>query len=105
MELTMSDAELATSDVATVPETPAAELTAGQVTIRFDDKDMVTSYANVASVATTTDEILLLFGTNKGWAVAGAAMEVGLSNRIIMTPTVARGLADTLSRVLSARTS
>ena len=75
------------------------------MSIRFDDKDMVTNYANVASVASTTDEILLLFGTNKGWAVAGAAMEVGLSNRIIMTPTVARGLVDTLSRVLSARTS
>ena len=32
-----------------------------EVTIRFDDQAMATNYANVASVASTADEILLLF--------------------------------------------
>jgi hypothetical protein len=75
-----------------------------EVTIRFDDQAMATNYANVASVASTADEILLLFGTNKGWAVPGAEVSVALSNRIILTQSVARGLLDTLTRVLAART-
>jgi hypothetical protein len=96
----MSDTDMPAGDALGPIAEAETEAKPGAVSIRFDDKDMVTNYANVASVAATTDEILLLFGTNKGWAVAGAPVEVGLSNRIIMTVSVARGLVDTLSRVL-----
>lgn len=95
----MSDSTNQTDDALAV-EAPADPT---QVRIRFDDKEMVTNYANVASVASTADEILLLFGTNKGWAVPGAEVTVGLSNRIILTQSVARGLMDTLTRVLASR--
>ncbi|SFL16977.1 DUF3467 domain-containing protein [Falsiroseomonas stagni] len=96
----MSDTDMTAAELP-VPATEA-EANSRAVSIRFDDKDMVTTYANVASVAATTDEILLLFGMNKGWAVSGAPIEVGLSNRIIITTSVARGLVDTLTRVLNA---
>lgn len=98
----MSETDMPVGDAPAPVAGPETEVKPSAVSIRFDDKDMVTNYANVASVAATTDEILLLFGTNKGWAVAGAPMEVGLTNRIIMTVSVARGLVDTLSRVLNA---
>lgn len=74
-----------------------------QVRVRFDDTQMVSAYANVASIATTADEIMVLFGTNRGWSVVGGEITVGLTNRIIMTPSTARSLLDTLTRVLEAR--
>jgi hypothetical protein len=98
----MSDTDVAAVELPVPAVATEAEANASAVSIRFDDKGMVTTYANVASVAATTDEILLLFGMNKGWGVSGAPMEVGLSNRIIITTSVARGLVDTLTRVLNA---
>lgn len=84
--------------------TPAeAQAEGAQVRIRFDDSQMASSYANVASIASTTDEIMILFGTNRGWNVVGSEITVGLTNRIIMTPSTARSLMDTLTRVLAER--
>lgn len=96
----MSDASTIEDDTVQSMEHSGTEVASNAVSIRFDDKQMATSYANIARVALSVDEVYLLFGTNKGWAVPGAALEVTLANRIIMTPTVARGLVETLTRVL-----
>jgi len=91
-------------DVIAPAAAPAQEAPDGtQVRVRFDDTQMASAYANVASIATTADEIMVLFGTNRGWSVVGGEITVGLTNRIIMTPSTARSLLDTLTRVLEAR--
>lgn len=91
-------------DVIRPAAAPAQEAADGtQVKVRFDDTQMASSYANVASIATTADEIMVLFGTNRGWSVVGGEITVGLTNRIIMTPSTARSLMDTLARVLEGR--
>lgn len=91
-------------DVIAPASVPAQEAPDGtQVRVRFDDTQMASAYANVASIATTADEIMVLFGTNRGWNVVGGEITVGLTNRIIMTPSTARSLLDTLTRVLEAR--
>jgi hypothetical protein len=94
---------VAPADVAS--PAPAQEPVADgtQVRVRFDDTQMASSYANVASIATTADEIMVLFGTNRGWNVVGGEITVGLTNRIIMTSSTARSLLDTLARVLETR--
>lgn len=86
-----------------ISRVPEAAAEATQVRIRFDDTQMASNYANVASVATTADEIMVLFGTNRGWSVVDGEITVGLTNRIIMTPSTARSLMETLTRVLEAR--
>ncbi|WP_448204287.1 DUF3467 domain-containing protein [Azospirillum sp. sgz302134] len=71
------------------------------VRVRFDDSNMSTHYANVANVGMSKDELTLLFGTNQTWGSIGSEIEIKLSNRIIMTPSVAKNLAETLKRVLA----
>ncbi|NGZ07456.1 MAG: DUF3467 domain-containing protein [Magnetococcales bacterium] len=70
------------------------------VRVRFDDRQMATHYANVANVGMSKDELTLLFGTNQTWGGVGEEVVIQLSTRIIMTPSVAKNLAETLDRVL-----
>lgn len=70
------------------------------VRVRFDDSAMVSNYANVANVGMSRDEVTLLFGTNQTWGAVGEEITIKLSSRIILTPSAARNLAETLQRVL-----
>lgn len=87
-----------------VDQTPAddtVQTPAGRsVKVRFDDRQMTSSYANVANVGMSKDELTLLFGTNQTWGAVGEEIVIQLSSRIIMTPSVAKNLVDTLQRVL-----
>lgn len=74
------------------------EETAGKIV--WDDRSMRSEYANIANVATTSDEIMLLFGTSQAWNNAQKDVLVNLSNRIIMTPATAKRFMAVLSRTL-----
>ena len=71
-----------------------------QVRVRFDDRNMASHYANVANVGMSKDEGTVLFGTNQTWGTIGEEIVISLSSRIIMTPSVAKNLTETLQRVL-----
>lgn len=77
-----------------------AEEAARNVRVRFDDRQMNSSYANVANVGMSKDEVTLLFGTNQTWGAVGDEIVIQLSSRIIMTPSVAKNFVATLQRVL-----
>ena len=68
---------------------------AGNRTLKWDDTEMTTSYANVVNVAMTREECGLFFGTNLTTGIAGGTDEVTirLTDRIIMTPHAAKRLA------------
>lgn len=72
------------------------------VRVRFDDSKMASNYANVANVGMSKDEVTLLFGTNQTWGAVGDEVVIQLSSRIILTPSVAKSLSETLQRVLAA---
>lgn len=74
---------------------------ARDVRVRFDDSDMVSNYANVANIGMSQDEVSFLFGVNKTWGAVDDAVTIDLSNRIILTPAVARNFGETLQRVLA----
>jgi hypothetical protein len=76
------------------------ETTTRDVRVRFDDSKMSSNYANVANVGMSKDEVTLLFGTNQTWGVVDEEVVIGLSSRIIVTPSVAKSLLETLQRVL-----
>lgn len=79
----------------------AAAPAAGTPRIRWDDAQMNSSYANVANVASTREEVVLLFGINQAWHAAQKEVAIQLTNRIILSPFAAKRLQALLGNVLS----
>jgi transaldolase len=61
---------------------------------------MQSSYANVCNVASTREEVVLLFGINQAWQAGQAEIPIQLTNRVIISPYVAKRLATLLDNVL-----
>jgi hypothetical protein len=62
-------------------------------TVKWDDSNMTTSYANVVNVASTREEVTLFFGTNQTWNVRDSReVTVQLSDRIVLNPYAAKRL-------------
>lgn len=74
---------------------------AGATKVRWNDSKMSSTYANVCNVASTREEVTLLFGTNQSWHNAGKEVVVELSNRIILSPFAAKRLALLLNGVMA----
>lgn len=72
----------------------------GNTKVHWDDSKMNSSYANVANVATTREEIVLLFGTNSAWTQVSEDVTVQLSERIILNPHAAKRFLGMLTKTL-----
>jgi hypothetical protein len=83
-------------------DTPATrqQQDAAAPTVRWDDTQMKTSYANVANVASTREEVVLLFGVNQAWHAGQREIPVQLSDRVILSPFAAKRLSVLLANVL-----
>lgn len=83
-------------------KTPPAAPEAAQAgtRVRWDDTGMKSSYANVCNVASTREEVVLLFGINQTWNAAQREVAVQLTDRIILSPFAAKRLAILLDNVL-----
>ena len=68
--------------------------------VRWDDSQMKSSYANVCNVASTREEVVLLFGTNQAWHAGQKEIPVQLTDRVIMSPYAAKRLSLLLDSVL-----
>ncbi len=68
--------------------------------IRWDDTQMKSSYANVCNVASTREEVVLLFGINQAWHSGQPEVPIQLTDRIILSPHAAKRLALLLTNVL-----
>jgi uncharacterized protein DUF3467 len=78
----------------------AAETTPAGPKIRWDDTNMKSSYANVCNVASTREEVVLLFGINQAWHSGQTEIPIQLTDRLILSPHVAKRLAVLLDNVL-----
>jgi hypothetical protein len=77
-----------------------------QAKVTWDDSKMRSSYANVVNAASTREEVTLFFGTNRTWNPAkGNAVEVELTERIIMSPYAAKRLMLLLNGVIKEHES
>jgi hypothetical protein len=83
----------------TNPQEGAAESAAGP-RVRWDDSRMQSAYANVCNVASTREEVVLLFGINQAWQAGQQEIPIQLSSRIILSPHVAKRLSILLGNVL-----
>jgi hypothetical protein len=79
-------------------ETPSPEST--QVKIRWDSSNMRSAYANVFNVAGTREEVVLLFGMNQAWDATQKELTVQLSDRLVLSPFVAKRLSIVLGNVI-----
>jgi hypothetical protein len=71
-----------------------------QRTIRWDDSNMRSVYANVCNVAGTREEVVLLFGMNQAWHSAQAEVTIQLADRVVLSPFVAKRLSILLNNVI-----
>src|SRR5437867_5207014 len=69
-------------------------------TVRWDDSHLKSSYANVCNVASTREEVVLLFGINQAWHAGQKEVTVQLTDRIILSPFAAKRLSVLLSNLL-----
>ncbi len=83
---------------------PAEDTTSAQEqtapSIRWDDRNLKTDYANVCNVSSTREEVTLLFGTNQTWHSWQEGITVHLSDRVILSPFAAKRLAVLLGNVV-----
>lgn len=82
------------------PQKPADTAAAGMPKIRWDDTQMQSAYANVANVASTREEVVLLFGINQAWHAGQREVGIQLTNRIILSPYAAKRLQILLANVI-----
>ena len=78
-----------------------AENASQQVKVRWENASIQSVYSNVCNVAGTREEIVLLFGMNQAFNAAENEMTIQLSNRIVMSPFVAKRLALLLNNVVA----
>ena len=79
----------------TTPKTKAAS-----PKIRWNDKNMRNTYANVCNVSSTKEEVTLLFGTNQAWRQGQEEVAIDLSDRIMMSPYAAKRMQVLLANVM-----
>jgi hypothetical protein len=73
---------------------------AGQAGVNWDDSSMRSVYANACNVSGTREEIIVLFGMNKGRLSGQKEVTIQLADRIVMGPFVAKRLAALLNNVI-----
>ena len=69
-------------------------------TIRWDDSNLKSSYANVCNVSSTREEVVLVFGINQAWERGQSEVQVQLTDRLILSPFAAKRLAGLLANVV-----
>lgn len=69
--------------------------------LEWDDSKMASSYANMCNVASSREEVMILFGMNQAWNNEQDKVIVELHNRIILNPLAAKRLLILLSRTLA----
>src|SRR3989337_3886793 len=79
---------------------PAPRAAGPQPTIRWDDSNLKSSYANVCNVSSTREEVVLVFGINQAWERGRSEVQVQLTDRIILSPFAAKRLANLLANVV-----
>ena len=78
-----------------------AENATQQVKVRWENASIQSVYSNVCNVAGTREEIVLLFGMNQAFNATENEMTIQLSNRIVISPFVAKRLALLLNNVVA----
>ena len=69
-------------------------------TVRFDDSEVMNTYANVCNVSSSREEVVLVFGLNNAWERDVSEVRVKLNSRVILSAFAAKRLSLLLNRVV-----
>jgi len=94
----MAKKEDRSSETSELGGSPTQE--SAQLKIRWDSSGMRSAYANVFNVAGTREEVVLFFGMNQAWDASQREMTVQISDRIVLSPFVAKRLSLVLNNVI-----
>ena len=74
------------------------------INITWNDENIDSKYANIATVTATREEFFFLFGTHQNWrgAEEGKTVEVQLSTRMVLNPYAAKRLMMILGQTIKA---
>lgn len=89
---------MADKDKAPTQEIPA-------VSIQWDDSQMESVYANIATATANREEFFMLFGTHRNWRgvqAEGGEVDVQLSKRMVMSPYAAKRMSLLLQQAIQA---
>ena len=84
-------------------ERPGMQTDGTLPSVRWDDANMRSSYANVCNVGSTREEVVLLFGVNQAWhgnVTNVTEVRAQLTDRIILNPHAAKRLAVLLTNLV-----
>lgn len=70
-------------------------------TLKWDDSNMKSSYANVCNVTSTREEVVMLFGVNQAWNRGQKEVTIQLTDRIIISPYAAKRMSMLLQGVVT----
>ena len=82
------------------PAGQPADAKNGAPTIKWDDTNMRSGYANVCNVTSTREEVVMLFGMNQAWNRGQKEVTIQLTDRIIISPYAAKRLSALLDGVV-----
>ena len=74
------------------------------INITWNDENIDSKYANIATVTATREEFFFLFGTHQNWRGVedGKNIEVKLSTRMVLNPYAAKRLMMILQQTIKA---
>jgi hypothetical protein len=82
-------------------KTPLREVARkGPPKVKWDTANMKGSYANVCNVASTREEVVVMFGLSQAWSGNEEEVAVQLNDRIILSPYAAKRLALLLNNLM-----
>ena len=73
----------------------------GGTRVNWDTSNLKSSYANVCTMTSTREEVVLNFGINQAWERSQNEMQVELTDRIILSPFAAQRLLDMLGKLMT----
>ena len=98
MARTPNTAETANTNPASAA---ADEVSASNVSVRWNTGNLKSSYANVCNVTSTREEVVLNFGVNQNWERGQRELEIQLTDRLILSPFAAKRLNLMLNKLIS----
>ena len=69
-------------------------------TIRWDDSNIRTAYANICNMVSTREEVILMFGMNQRMDMENNELIIELSDRLVLNPYAAKRVAQSLNSVI-----
>lgn len=90
---------MAEKETASQTDSQAAQAPTG-ARVKFNTSNLKSSYANVCTVTSTREEVVLNFGINQNWDRGPNELEIELTDRIILSPFAAQRLLGMLTNLM-----